>query len=122
MPISLAFSEGSAFDVTVHLVWGDVAINSASQLSKIRFFLKRSKMDKFVQGVEVFVGSTSNEVCPVRAVTEYEPLGGKQPGPFFRMQDGSRLTKTSFVEAIRQALSRCEVSSDGYSAYELGWL
>lgn len=108
---------GSAFDTAVHLAWGDVAVDSLTHPSKVRFFLKRSKTDQFGRGVEVFVGVTGDEACPVQAVIAYVHRRGKAPGPFFRLQDGSALTKARFVEGVRQALLRCGVSPNGYSGH-----
>ena len=51
----------AAFDPTIHLSWGDVAVDDPANPSVIRFFLKRSKCDQFGSGVEVFVGKTG--VC-----------------------------------------------------------
>ena len=107
----------SAFDAAVHLAWGDVSTDAASPPSKICFRLKRSKTDQFGRGVEVFVGATGDEICPVRAVSAYAAARGNAPGPFFRMGDGSALTKARFVEAVRHALARAGVSSVGYSGH-----
>ena len=107
----------AAFDAAVHLAWGDVSTDSVTPPSKIRFLLKRSKTDQFGGGVEVFVGAVEDEICPVRAVSTYAAARGNAPGPFFRLRDGSALSKTRFVEAVRQALSRTGVSAVGYSGH-----
>ena len=43
------------------------------------------------QGRRVFVGSTNDDLCPVRAVTSYASLRGPGPGAFFRIADGDPL-------------------------------
>ena len=67
----------AAFDAAVHLAWGDVSTDSVTPPSKIRFRLKRSKTDQFGRGVEVFVGATGDEICPVRAVSTYAAARGE---------------------------------------------
>ena len=66
--------------------------------------LKRSKTDQFYQGVAVFLGTTSNALCPVSAILTYFARRGDTPGAFFRFQSGSPLTKTRFVARVRSAL------------------
>ena len=61
----------ASFDSTSHLAWGDVAVDEASPPSMLRVFLKRSKTDQFGQGVAVFMGTTSNALCPVSAILTY---------------------------------------------------
>ena len=51
----------SAFDPAVHLSWGDVSISGEHQV--VRVVLKRSKTDQFGRGTQVYLGSTSDELC-----------------------------------------------------------
>ena len=74
----------AAFDPTIHLSWGDVAVDDLANPSVIRFFLKRSKCDQFGSGVEVFVGKTGKPVHPVTAVLAYLSSRRGAPGPFFK--------------------------------------
>ena len=83
------------------MAWRDVAVDSLTHPSKVRFFLKWSKTDQFGRGVEVFVGVTRDKACPVQAVIAYVHRRGNALGPFFRLQDGSALTKARFVEGVR---------------------
>ena len=75
-----------------------------SQTLKIR--LKASKTDPFRQGVDIVVERTHNELCPVAALLAYLVIRGAKPGFLFQFQDGRLLTKSRFVEAVRQALAR----------------
>lgn len=54
----------------------------------------------------VFLGATGDDLCPVSAVLVYVAQRGKAPGPFFRSQDGTPLTKSQFVAQTREALER----------------
>lgn len=105
----------AAFDSSVHLAWGDVSISEDGRV--IRVFLKRSKTDQFGRGTEVFIGSTDDELCPVRAVRRYTALRGTSPGAFFRSTDGTPLTKASFVERVRAVLTRAGIPLSGYSGH-----
>ena len=105
----------SGFDAMVHLAWGDVGISEDGWV--LRVFLKRSKTDQFMRGTEVFIGSTSNDLCPVGATRDYVARRGSSPGAFFRSAEGVPITKTRFVELVRSALTRAGVPVDGYSGH-----
>ena len=94
----------TGFDRTVHLGWGDVAVDNPLSPAAIRVKLKRSKCDQFGQGVEVFVGRMQTPLCPVAAVLAYIASRGSAEGPFFRFASGLPLTKQKFVLCIRRAL------------------
>ena len=94
-----------AFNPIVHLSWGDVHVDSVEAPSMIRFHLKRSKCDQFGNGVDVFIGRTSDDLCPVAAVLNYIAQRGNHTGAFFRFRDGSPLKKARFVLGIRRALT-----------------
>ena len=83
----------------------------------LQVLLKRSKTDQFMTGVEVFIGVTGNDLCPVDAVRDYVARRGTSPGSFFRVAEGVPLTKTRFVELVRLALTRAGVPVNGYSRH-----
>ena len=56
------------FRPTVHLAWGDVAVDNQASPSMIRVTLKRSKCDQFERGVDIIMGHTGQELCPVAAL------------------------------------------------------
>ncbi len=74
----------SAFDPAVHLAWGDVIVDNLQTPTSVSFHLKRSKCDQFGNGVDVFVGRSGNELCPVVAILSYIARRGDGPGSFFR--------------------------------------
>ena len=57
----------NAYNSKVHLSWGDVTVDSHSSPSIVRVHLKRSKCDQFGRGVDVFIGCTYDDICPVVA-------------------------------------------------------
>ena len=73
----------TAFDPTVHLSWGDVAVDDPIRPKSIRIHLKRSKCDQFGAGVDIHLGRTTSPLCPVTAVLAYMASRQDTPGPFF---------------------------------------
>ena len=107
----------SAFDPSVHLAWGDVAIDAGNPPSKIRVFLKRSKTDQFGRGVTVFLGATGDELCPVAAIVSFAAVRGDAADSFFCFRDGTPLTKSRFVACIRDAMAQAGISTENYSGH-----
>ena len=58
----------------------------------VKLHLKASKADPFRRGVEVVVGRTYNNLCPVTAMLAYLAMRGSTPGLLFRFQDGRLLS------------------------------
>lgn len=107
----------TAFNPTVHLAWGDVASDDGQPPTMLRVFLKRSKTDQFGRGVDVYLGATGDDLCPVAAVLAFVANRGSSPGPFFRLADGTPLTKARFVAKVRDALARAGVPQLHYSGH-----
>ena len=51
------------------------------------------------------LGSTDDELCPVSALFKYLHLRGRRAGPLFIWEDNNPLTRSTFVAAVRSALS-----------------
>lgn len=66
----------SGFDSRIHLAWGDVAVGDRVPPSVVRVHLKRSKCDQFGKGVDIFLGRTYSEVCPVLEILRYVGVRG----------------------------------------------
>lgn len=79
----------------------------------LRVFLNRSKTNQYGRGIEVFIGNTSNALCPVDTVRTYTARHGSAAGAFFCSAGGIPLTKPHFVEMVRAALTRAKVSTVG---------
>ena len=102
-----------AYARATHLSWGDVAINNAHQPTMLKIHLKRSKCDQFGRGTDVFVGRTTDEICPVAATLAYFAVRGGTEGPLFIDAQRKPLTKAKFVGRIRDILGEA-----GYAAYQ----
>ncbi len=95
----------AAFDPTIHLTPADVAIDNRANPSLVEIHLKISKTDQERKGVSVYLGKTDDDLCPVAAVSAFLAVRGRAPGPFFRFQNLSPLTKDTFIKHVRAALS-----------------
>ena len=111
-----------AYDKGVHLSFSDIVIITPDNPQSLQIRIKASKTDPFRQGVNVYVGRTHKALCPVSAMLAYLILAylirrGSGPGPLFRFQDGKPLTRSRFVERIRQALTEVGIDPTPYSGH-----
>ena len=108
-----------SYDPTVHLSIADIATDHPKRPTFLRVTIKRSKTDPFRKGVDVFVGVTETDVCPVAAVLSYLQCRGTSPGPLFRFNDGRPLTRKHFVDLVREALSEAGIEKSKYCKHSL---
>ena len=97
----------STFDRTVHLCFSDVSVDCIHNPQVVKLRLKASKTDPFRKGVDVVLGRTHNDMCPVTALLAYLALRGNTQGCLFHFADGRLLTKQRFIQRIREALLAC---------------
>ena len=65
----------------------------------------------------MFLGRTTNDLCPVAAVLAYLARRGSTPGPLFILADGSPLSRQRLVLELRQALSASGITCDAFSGH-----
>ena len=94
----------SAFDPSSHITINDIAVDDDRNPAMIQFTLKASKTDPFRKGVQVAVGKTEDDICPVRALMEFLAVRGSKPGPLFCSQNSSPFICSQFVGKIKKAL------------------
>ena len=63
--------DDGAFDRNTHLGVGGIAIDNPSSPSFVRVRIKQSKTDPFRRGVDLFLGCTHTNLCPVAAILGY---------------------------------------------------
>ena len=80
----------------------------------LRIHLKVLKTDPFYLGVDMLVGKTSNDLCPIAAMVRYLSLSGGRDGPSFVYEDGKFLTRESLVTRICEALNMSGVDAANY--------
>ena len=83
----------------------------------LRISIKQSKTDLFHRGVDLLVGRTCTDVCPVVAMLNYLVVRGIAPGLVFIRKDGTFLTRQTFVLAVRQALEVAGIDQSKYCEY-----
>ena len=67
----------------------------------MRIHLKHSKTDQERVGIDLYVGRTDNELCPVAAMLAYLVVRGQDDGPLFRLRDGRPLSREHLVRVLR---------------------
>lgn len=107
----------AAYQKAKHLSWGDVSIDNPARPSAIRVFLRRSKTDQLGKGIEVFVGETGNDICPVAAAASYMVARGSKEGPFFMFKNGQPLTKDRFTHAVRDVLQKAGLPCQSFAGH-----
>ena len=107
----------SAYDKGAHLSFSDVTVDSIHSPQMLRVRIKASKTDPFRIGVEIFLGRTENDLCPVTAVLAYMVKRGSGPGPFFRFTSGASLTRAKLVIEVKKALAAAGVDCSAYSGH-----
>ena len=106
-----------AYDPTAHLSFSDVAVNDAKTPSVISILIKQSKTDQGREGTRVVIGKTGDDLCPVSALLSYLSLRGSNPGPLFRWQNGTALTKPRFVSEVRLALTAANLPAKDFAGH-----
>ena len=61
-------TERGSFDPSVHLGFDDIAVDDPGRPSFVRVTIKQSKTDPFRRGVDLFLGRSRTDLCPVAAV------------------------------------------------------
>ena len=93
----------SDFDPSVSLTSSDIALDRHwhADPTMVRLTLKQSKTDPFRHGVDIFLGRTNTDLCPVSALLAFMAVRPKCPGPLFVYSDGTFLTRDKLVTAMR---------------------
>ena len=83
----LTVPSDAEFDEQVHRCVADVALDDKRNPSMVRVTVKQSKPDPFRKGVDLFIGRTGTNLCPVAALLDYLSVRGSGPGPLFIFTD-----------------------------------
>lgn len=105
------------YDHAVHLNWEDIAVDNTQNPQAIRVTLKQSKTDPFRKGINLFLGRTGLDLCPVKALLNYLVVRGTRVGPLFQFQDGRFLTRLRLVEELWRVLSEAGIDSSKFSGH-----
>lgn len=105
------------FDPSSSLMLEDVAVDKHDDPSMVRIRLKQSKTDPFRHGVDVFLGRTRADLCPVSALLAYIAVRPAVRGPLFVFGDGSFLSRDKLVTSVRTALQQAGMSAQSYTGH-----
>lgn len=107
----------SCFDPAVHLGYKDIAVDNPSDPCMMQVTIKQSKTDPFRKGIDIYIGKTSTDICPVTAMLKYLVVRGKKEGPLFIFKDNRFLTRQRLVDELRQALQKAGVDQSKYCGH-----
>ena len=105
------------YDKAIHLSVSDMAVDDQVKPSILQVCIKRSKTDPFRKGVNLFLGRTGSELCPVAAMVDYLCARGMAPGPLFLFTGGKVLSRQRFVDAVRDALKKAKIDQTKYCGH-----
>ena len=112
------------FDPAASLVLDDVSVDRHDNPSLVKVRLKSSKTDPFRHGIDICLGHTHRDLCPVSALLAYVVVRPALAGPLFVFRDGSFLTRERLVIAVQSALrqsgSRINVSQYTGHSFRIG--
>ena len=115
----LTIPSDSSYDESAYLSFKDVSVNSIRNPQVLRVRIIASKTDPFRLGVDIFVGRTGNELCPVTAVLSFMVRRGPNPGPFFKFASGVPLTRPRFIAKVKEGPAKAGVDAGRYSGHSL---
>ena len=98
-------------------MWGDLALDNATQPSLIRVKVKQSKTDPFRKDVDLHLGRTEMDLCPVAALLDFLWARGTATGLLFTFEDGHLLTRQRFVDLVRDALQKVGIPQEKYCGH-----
>ena len=85
------------YDTAIHLSTQGVAVDNKSLPSMVHIMMKQSKTDPFCQGVYIYLGRTSNAICPATAILSYLALRRDVSGVLFVLHNGKSDPSKSLV-------------------------
>ena len=105
------------YDPAVHLSLQDIAIDSHTTPVVNRLNITHSKTDPFCKGIQLFLGKTDHNICPIATILPYLALRGIKPGPLFMIYNGSPLTRHYFSTSLSAILSAAGVDQKCYNTH-----
>lgn len=103
------------YDPQADLSFGDVTLNHRENPTVAQIRIKASKTDPFRKGVNIYMGATGNDLCPVTAIAAY--LAVRRSAPFFQLEGGRPLTREAFVERVRAALTVAGLNASQFAGH-----
>ena len=105
------------FDEEVHLCLDDISVDCRDNPQALRLRLKQSKTDPFRRGVSIYLGTTENNLCPVKGILSYLAMRGSRAGPLFIYSDGRGLTRPLFKAALDDLFTDLHLDKKQYNTH-----
>lgn len=105
------------YDESCHLSFSSISVDSRVNPQQLRITIKQSKTDPFRKGVNVFLGATGENICPVRGILPYLAIRCNRSGPLFIFEDGSSLTRNRFSSALNGLLNQLQMDARCYNTH-----
>ena len=86
-----------------------IQVDSRHSPTYVVITLHGSKTDPFGVGCTLYIGHTDSRICPVTALLAHMAIRPPSPAPLFVHANGSPLTRSGLVPAVRAALSAAGV-------------
>ena len=113
----LTVPSDSTYDPACHLSQGDIAVDNPRDPRVMQVRVKQSETDPFREGIDLYIGRTASDICPVKAMLNYLAVRGQQEGPLFIFRNGTYLTRQRLVAAVRLAIGRAGLDPSKYCGH-----
>lgn len=112
------FTCKSSFDPECNLCFSDLAMHDNHAV----LTLKQSKTDPFRKGIDIKLFRTKSTVCPIQQLSTYLSMRNstfacKSNDPLFIMENGNALTRSRFLEMLKQLLHCAGHSESGITGH-----
>ena len=107
----------TGYDPAVHLSYSDVAVDNRDSPTMVVISIKQSKTDPLRKGVQITLGATQDDVCPIKAIMPYLAIRGSQPGPLFLTKDNHFLTQSAFRTNLLSILQEVGLDTKSYNTH-----
>ena len=107
----------TGYNPAVHLSYSDVAVDNRDYSTMVVISVKQSKTDPLRSGVQITLGATEDDICPVKALMPYLAIRGSQPGPLFLTKDNHYLTQSAFRANLSSILQEVGLDTKSYNTH-----
>ena len=107
----------ASYDHNTHLSFSNLAMDNTVSSSVMSLNIKCSKTNQCRVGCLVILGKTVDDHCPIMALLDNLTRRRHKSEALFQWHDGTPLSKTWFVEAVRQALTTAYLPAQDYAGH-----
>ena len=121
----LGFLRSSAFTVpaqdcfgnSIHLSPQDIAIDCQHLPGMIKVSIKQSKTNPFRHGVNLYLGKTDKDICPVKGIFAISGYPRQSTRPLFMGNNEKMLTRQIFSTELDCILSKLKLDKGSYNMH-----